>query len=55
MSSKIVDGVLSIALGEKSTLALGNLDATRDWGHAKDYVRAMWLILQHDVPDDFVC
>jgi GDPmannose 4,6-dehydratase len=55
VSSKIVDGVLSIALGEKSTLALGNLDATRDWGHAKDYVRAMWLILQHDVPDDFVC
>jgi GDPmannose 4,6-dehydratase len=37
------------------TLALGNLDATRDWGHAKDYVRAMWLMLQHHEPDDFVC
>ena len=55
VSSKIINGVLSIALGEESTLALGNLDATRDWGHAKDYVRAMWLILQHDTPDDFVC
>jgi GDPmannose 4,6-dehydratase len=34
---------------------LGNLDASRDWGHAKDYVEAMWLILQQDNPDDFVC
>ena len=38
-----------------SKLALGNLEATRDWGHAKDYVRAMWMMLQHDTPDDFVC
>jgi len=36
-------------------LALGNLKATRDWGHAKDYVRAMWLMLQQDKPDDYVC
>ena len=35
-------------------LYLGNLDAQRDWGHARDYVQAMWLILQHDKPDDFV-
>ena len=34
---------------------LGNLNATRDWGHSKDYVKCMWLILQHDKPDDFVC
>jgi GDPmannose 4,6-dehydratase len=34
---------------------LGNLDASRDWGHAKDYVYAMWLMLQHNEPDDFVC
>jgi GDPmannose 4,6-dehydratase len=36
-------------------LKLGNLNAARDWGHAKDYVKAMWLMLQHDSPDDFVC
>jgi GDPmannose 4,6-dehydratase len=36
-------------------MLLGNLDATRDWGHAQDYVRAMVMILQHDEPDDFVC
>ena len=38
-----------------SQLKLGNLEATRDWGHAKDYVEAMWLILQQDQSDDFVC
>jgi GDPmannose 4,6-dehydratase len=36
-------------------LKLGNLEATRDWGHAKDYVEAMWLMLQDDTPDDYVC
>ena len=41
--------------GLKKNLALGNLDAPRDWGHAKDYVEAMWMILQQDSPDDFVC
>jgi GDPmannose 4,6-dehydratase len=40
---------------EPGVLKLGNLDATRDWGHAKDYVKAMWLILQEDEPDDYVC
>jgi GDPmannose 4,6-dehydratase len=50
-----VEGATKIARGEQSQLALGNLDAFRDWGHAKDYVKAMWMILQHDKPDDFVC
>jgi GDPmannose 4,6-dehydratase len=55
VTNKIVDGAVQIYKGKKHTLALGNLDATRDWGHAKDYVRAMWMMLQHDKPDDFVC
>ena len=42
-------------MGLKTQLALGNLNATRDWGHAQDYVEAMWLILQQESPDDFVC
>jgi len=55
VTNKVVDGAVKIYKGEKDTLALGNLDATRDWGHAKDYVRAMWLMLQYIKPDDFVC
>lgn len=55
VTNKIVDGAVQIYKGKKYTLPLGNLEATRDWGHAKDYVRAMWLMLQHDKPDDFVC
>ena len=55
VTNKIVKGALKIAEGKESTLALGNLEATRDWGHSKDYVEAMWLILQHTHPDDFVC
>jgi GDPmannose 4,6-dehydratase len=55
VTNKIVDGAIKIKQGKLKTLALGNLDATRDWGHAKDYVRAMWLMLQLDNPDDFVC
>ena len=55
MTNKIVDAAVKITKGEQDKLELGNLDATRDWGHAKDYVRAMWMILQHDKPDDFVC
>ncbi len=43
-----------IKLGELDTLYLGNLDAKRDWGYAKDYVEAMWLMLQQDKPDDYV-
>lgn len=55
VTNKIVAGAVDIYKGKAETLALGNLEATRDWGHAKDYVKAMWLMLQHDEPDDFVC
>lgn len=55
VTRKIVDGAVKIYKKEKWKLPLGNLKATRDWGHAKDYVRAMWMMLQHDKPDDFVC
>lgn len=55
VTNKIVDGAVKIKQGKLEKLPLGNLDATRDWGHAKDYVRAMWMMLQHDTPDDFVC
>src|SRR5438105_15863458 len=54
VSRKISRGVARIALGLQDQLFLGNLDAKRDWGHAKDYVEAMWLMLQHDKPEDFV-
>jgi GDPmannose 4,6-dehydratase len=46
--------VARIKLGLARELALGNLDAKRDWGHARDYVRAMWLMLQQDLPEDYV-
>jgi len=55
VTSKIVKGACAIAMKEQSTLSLGNLDATRDWGHAIDYVKAMWMILQEETPDDYVC
>ncbi|HUB49192.1 MAG TPA: GDP-mannose 4,6-dehydratase [Acetobacteraceae bacterium] len=54
VSRKITDGVARIKLGLAKQLALGNLEARRDWGHARDYVRAMWLMLQQDTPDDYV-
>ncbi|RAI37020.1 GDP-mannose 4,6-dehydratase [Rhodoplanes serenus] len=54
VTRKITDGVARIKLGQQRTLALGNLDARRDWGHARDYVKAMWAMLQHDTPDDYV-
>jgi GDPmannose 4,6-dehydratase len=54
VTRKITDGVARIKLGLASELTLGNLDAKRDWGHARDYVRAMWLMLQQDRPDDYV-
>ena len=54
VTRKITSTVAKIKLGLASELRLGNLDARRDWGHAKDYVRAMHLILQHEEPDDFV-
>jgi GDPmannose 4,6-dehydratase len=55
VTNKVVKTAVQIKKGLRSELALGNLEATRDWGHAKDYVRAMWEILQLDSPDDFVC
>jgi GDPmannose 4,6-dehydratase len=54
VTRKITDGVARIKLGLTKELPLGNLDAKRDWGHARDYVRAMWLMLQQDEPDDYV-
>jgi GDPmannose 4,6-dehydratase len=54
VTRKITDGVARIKLKIASELRLGNLDAARDWGFAGDYVRAMWLMLQQDAPDDFV-
>ena len=54
VTRKITDGVARIKLGLADHLTLGNLDATRDWGHARDYVRAMWLMLQHATADDYV-
>ena len=55
VTSKIVKGAVAIKTGKQNELRLGNLDATRDWGHARDYVEAMWMILQQDTPNDFVC
>ena len=54
VTQKIVEAGKRIALGTEEILYLGNLDAIRDWGHAKDYVEGMWRILQHSEPDDFV-
>ncbi|MDB5210279.1 MAG: GDP-mannose 4,6-dehydratase [Sediminibacterium sp.] len=54
VTRKITRAVAKIALGLQDTLYLGNLDAQRDWGHAKDYVEAMWLMLQQENPEDFV-
>jgi GDPmannose 4,6-dehydratase len=54
VTRKITDGVARIKLGLARELALGNLEARRDWGHARDYVRAMWLMLQQEKADDFV-
>jgi GDPmannose 4,6-dehydratase len=55
VTNKVAKEAARIKLGLSDKLVLGNLEACRDWGHAKDYVEAMWLILQHEVPDDFVC
>jgi GDPmannose 4,6-dehydratase len=54
VTRKITRGVARIKLGLQEKIFLGNLDARRDWGYAPDYVRAMWLILQQDKPDDYV-
>ena len=55
VTNKVVKEAVRIKLGLTDKLALGNMNASRDWGHAKDYVYCMWLILQHNEPDDFVC
>lgn len=54
VTRKVTDGAARIKLGLSNQLALGNIDAKRDWGHAKDYVQAMWLMLQQDKADDYV-
>jgi len=54
VTRKITDAVARIKLGAQEYLELGNMDAKRDWGHSKDYVNAMWLMLQQDKPDDYV-
>jgi len=55
VTNKVCKEAVKIKLGLSNELVLGNLEATRDWGHAKDYVRAMWEILQLNKPDDFIC
>ena len=54
VTRKVTDGVARVKLGLETELRLGNIDAKRDWGHSKDYVEAMWLMLQQDEPDDYV-
>lgn len=54
VTRKITRGAAAIALGRQDVLYLGNLDAQRDWGHAREYVKGMWLMLQQDEPDDYV-
>jgi GDPmannose 4,6-dehydratase len=54
VSRKITRALTRIQVGLQETLHLGNLDSRRDWGHARDYVRAQWLMLQQDIPEDFV-
>lgn len=55
VTNKVVKAAVRIKLGLQDNLHIGNLSATRDWGHAKDYVYAMWLMLQSETPDDYVC
>lgn len=54
VTRKVTDGVAQIVTGKKKKIELGNLGAERDWGHARDYVRAQWLMLQQDEPQDFI-
>ena len=55
VTRKITIGIANILKGKQECITLGNLDSRRDWGHAKDYVKCMWLMLQQDSPDDYVC
>ncbi len=54
VTKKIIEGIKKIIKGEQEYISLGNINSKRDWGHAKDYVKAMWLILQRDKPKDYV-
>ncbi len=54
VTRKITRAIANIALGHQKKVYLGNIDAKRDWGHAKDYVKAMWMMMQQDEPDDYV-
>jgi GDPmannose 4,6-dehydratase len=54
VTRKITKAFANMVLGKQKVLELGNMDSLRDWGHAKDYVRGMWMMLQHDKPDDYV-
>ena len=54
VTRKITSGIAMILAGKRDKLKLGNLDAKRDWGHAREYVRAMWMMLQRPTPDDYV-
>ena len=55
VTNKVVKGAVEIYKGKRKTLYLGNMESARDWGHAKDYVVAMWLMLQHPTPGDYTC
>jgi GDPmannose 4,6-dehydratase len=55
VTAKVVKGAMEIKKGLQTKLGLGNMEATRDWSHAKDAAQAIWMILQHSTPDDFVC
>ena len=54
VTRKVTDGVAQIVAGKSSKIALGNLEAERDWGHARDYVKAQWMMLQQDKPEDYI-
>merc|ERR1712060_205443 len=54
VTKKVTANVAQIVAGQRERILLGNLDSKRDWGHAKDYVRMMWMMLQQEKPDDFV-
>ena len=55
VTNKVVNGAVDIKNRRAKEIVLGNLESSRDWGHAKDYVKAMWLMLQQDTPDNYVC
>jgi GDPmannose 4,6-dehydratase len=54
VTKKIVNGIYNVHAGNQEKIFLGNLDSSRDWGHSKDFVRAMWMMLQHHIPNDYV-